>query len=66
MRSLSDDLGVVMLQIEEHSRSLWHPTMVTNWWSTALASLPSDFSTATLFPPISRGFVPGAGADGRG
>ena len=74
---LSDDLGVEMLQIEEHSQSLWLLTMVTIWWSMTLASLLSDFSTsmwrpflklasATLVPPIPSGLVPGAGADGRG
>lgn len=76
--SVSDDLGVEMLLIEEHSRSLlWRPTMEIIWWSTALASLASDFptsmwrpfhnlATATPFPSTPSGFVPGAVADGRG
>ena len=75
--SISDDLGVAMLLKEEHTRSLWRPTLETNWWSATLVLIASDISTsmwrpfcrlaaASPFPSTPSGLVPGAVEDGRG
>ena len=75
--SVFDDLGVAMLLIEEHTRSLWRPTLETIWWSTTLVLIASDISTsmwrpfcklatASPFPSTPSGLVLGAVEDGRG
>ena len=76
-RPVSNDRGVVMLQIGVHTRRpCWRPTLKTIRWSMKLVLKTSVNPTSvwrpfsklammTPFPPVPSGFVPGAEADGR-